>query len=164
MKRLLLMRHAKSAWPDDVTDHERPLNQRGNKAALKMAHLLLKKGLIPEVVIVSSAKRTQQTWMQMNTVFRSNEVTMSMETQPDFYLSGLGIIQQTVSRYENHDTLMLIGHNHGWSEAASRLSGRPILLKTAHIAVLEHVSTSWSEAIQDLSWKLVDYATPKDFL
>ena len=43
MKRLLLMRHAKSAWPDDVTDHERPLNQRGNKAALKMAHLLLKK-------------------------------------------------------------------------------------------------------------------------
>jgi len=164
MKRLLLMRHAKSAYPDGVTDHERPLNQRGTKAALKMAHLLLKKGLIPELVIVSSAKRTQQTWLQMNTVFTSNEVTMLMETQPDFYLSGLGTIQQTVSRYENHETMLLIGHNQGWSDAASRLSGRPLLLKTANIAVLEHASTNWTEAIHDLNWKLVDYATPKDCL
>lgn len=164
MKRLLLMRHAKSAWPDGVTDHERPLNQRGTKAALKMAHLLLKKGLIPEQVIVSSAKRTQQTWLQMNTVFTSNEVTIPMETQPDFYLSGLGTIQQTVSRYDSYETLMLIGHNNGWSDAASRLSGQPILLKTAQIAVLEHASTSWSKAIHDMSWTLVDYATPKDCL
>lgn len=164
MKRLLLMRHAKSAWPDGVTDHERPLNDRGRNASLKMAHLLLTKGLIPEHTIVSSAKRTQETWSQMNTVFTDNEVEITMETEPDFYLSGLGTIQQSVGKYMGCERMMLLGHNHGWSDAASRLSGRPILLKTAHVAVLEHTSTSWSEAIHDMNWTFVTYVTPKDSL
>src|SRR5690242_1439584 len=61
-KTLILFRHAKSAWPDNVEDHERPLAERGRKAAPVMAKWLLAKGLRPSVALVSTAKRTQETW------------------------------------------------------------------------------------------------------
>ena len=106
MKRLLIMRHAKSAWPDGVDDHDRPLNKRGNRAAPKMAHLLLQKGFSPDAAIVSSARRTQETWQQMNAVFLQNNITIAMETEPNFYLAGLGAIQRKLS--ERTDVLLAL--------------------------------------------------------
>ena len=61
-KTLILFRHAKSSWPDNVEDHERSLADRGRKAAPVMAKWLAGKGLKPTVALVSTAKRTQETW------------------------------------------------------------------------------------------------------
>src|SRR5437764_1082292 len=62
MKTLLLLRHAKSSHKDaDVDDHERPLNKRGKKDAPKMGRLLKDEGLMPDLIVASTAKRCRKT-------------------------------------------------------------------------------------------------------
>ncbi|USQ70926.1 histidine phosphatase family protein [Roseomonas mucosa] len=62
MRRLLLLRHAKSSWDDPaLSDHARPLNSRGRKAAAAVAQLFHRLNLAPDLVLVSSARRTLQT-------------------------------------------------------------------------------------------------------
>ncbi len=60
--RLLLMRHAKSAWPKDVGDHDRPLAERGREAAPMIGGHLAVAGLVPSKVMVSTARRTRETY------------------------------------------------------------------------------------------------------
>src|ERR1700729_562078 len=63
-RRLLLLRHAKSAWPD-VPDAERPLNDRGRRDAPAMGRWLQSSGYVPHVVLCSTACRTRETWALM---------------------------------------------------------------------------------------------------
>jgi phosphohistidine phosphatase len=61
-RRLLLLRHAKSAWPDDVVDHERPLARRGCRDAPVAGRWLRAAGWVPDRVVCSTARRARQTW------------------------------------------------------------------------------------------------------
>jgi phosphohistidine phosphatase len=61
-RRLLLLRHAKSAWPEDVADHERPLAGRGRRAAPAVGRWLRKSGNVPDLVLCSTARRARETW------------------------------------------------------------------------------------------------------
>ena len=62
MKTLLLMRHAKSSWSEPgLADHDRPLNKRGKQAAPEMGKLLRKEGLVPDLILCSTARRSRQT-------------------------------------------------------------------------------------------------------
>jgi len=58
---LVLMRHAKSAWPD-VPDHERPLARRGQRDAPVMGRWLRAAGHVPDQVLCSTARRARETW------------------------------------------------------------------------------------------------------
>ena len=60
-RRLILLRHAKSAWPD-VPDHERPLAGRGRRAAPVAGHWLRESGIVPDRVLCSTAQRARETW------------------------------------------------------------------------------------------------------
>jgi phosphohistidine phosphatase len=60
-RRLVLLRHAKSAWPD-MPDHERPLARRGQRDAPVMGHWLRTAGLVPDLVLCSTARRARETW------------------------------------------------------------------------------------------------------
>src|SRR5215469_4295405 len=63
MRRLLLLRHAKSSWSEPgASDHERPLNRRGQEAAPRIGAYLAKHGLIPDRVLCSTARRARETW------------------------------------------------------------------------------------------------------
>ena len=63
MRRLLLLRHAKSSWAEPgASDHERPLNRRGQEAAPRIGAYLGRHKLIPDIVLCSSAQRTRETW------------------------------------------------------------------------------------------------------
>ena len=59
MPRLILLRHAKSAWPDGAPDVDRPLAKRGREAAPRMGGYLAEEGLIPDLVLVSPARRAR---------------------------------------------------------------------------------------------------------
>ena len=62
MKTLLILRHAKSSWKfPDLSDHDRPLNRRGKQDAPRMGRLLKEKGLVPDLVISSTATRAKDT-------------------------------------------------------------------------------------------------------
>jgi phosphohistidine phosphatase len=64
-RELLLLRHAKSAWPDGVADFSRPLKKRGKKAARKMGEWLLAQQLCPDWIITSPAERASQTAVKL---------------------------------------------------------------------------------------------------
>jgi phosphohistidine phosphatase len=61
-RRLILLRHAKSAWPDDVPDHDRPLAPRGRRDAPAAGGWLRKAGYVPDRVLCSTARRARETW------------------------------------------------------------------------------------------------------
>ena len=61
-RRLLLLRHAKSAWPEDVPDFDRPLAPRGRKAAKRIGAYLTDKQLVPDLALISPARRARETW------------------------------------------------------------------------------------------------------
>ena len=61
-RRLVLLRHAKSDWPDDVPDHERPLARRGRRDAPAAGRWLRKSGYVPDLVLCSTARRARETW------------------------------------------------------------------------------------------------------
>src|SRR3984885_4023586 len=62
IRQLILLRHAKSAWPDDVPDHERPLAPRGRRDAPAAGDWLHRSGYVPDRVLCSTARRARETW------------------------------------------------------------------------------------------------------
>ncbi len=123
MRQLLLLRHAKSSWDDPTRpDRERPLNRRGQRAAAAMRQAIRDLGLVPELVLVSPARRTLQTlealepWDQTPLVEPTETLYLATATQ---LLSVLHGVPETVR------SVLLIGHNPGLHELAVMLAGRP---------------------------------------
>lgn len=113
MKRLTLLRHAKSSWTDaDQQDFDRPLNERGAFDAPDMAQRLLDQDCTPDLILSSAAMRTRQTAHFFITTHNLSENAVTFHD--DLYLASAGtlldFIQQT-SNVVNH--LMVIAHNPG---------------------------------------------------
>ena len=65
-KLLLILRHAKSSWEfAELSDHDRPLNNRGKRDALRIGKKLLKEGIVPQLIISSSAIRASSTALKV---------------------------------------------------------------------------------------------------
>ncbi len=157
--RLILMRHAKSAWDTPAaSDHARPLNERGRKDAPRIATALIGRGWVPERVVSSDAQRTIETWERMAGVFTlPPPVTFTRA----LYHAGLGELQRALEALEEEDTVMVIGHNPGFEEAIGWLAGEDVVLKTAHAALLTHAGHDWDGATHDLGgWRLQDVLRP----
>ena len=83
-RRLILTRHAKSAWDDPaLDDHDRPLNGRGRRAARELGDWLASRGYLPEEVLCSSALRTRETWATVAAT--PLEVIPALRILPDLY-------------------------------------------------------------------------------
>ena len=162
MKRLILLRHAKSDWADAATsDHERPLNKRGRRDAPAMGEAIAALGWTPEVVISSDAKRTRETWERMReTLGGSAEPTFSSS----LYLGDLEAIRLALAGVDDEvTTVMVIGHNPGWEDAASTLTGTSISLTTCNAAMLTVQAESWDEAASlDSCWRLEHLLRPRE--
>jgi len=162
MKTLLLMRHAKSSWNSDArNDHDRPLNKRGYRDAPKMALYLQEHQLLPELVISSTAKRTTETWQHMQL---SIPHRIPIQYSEDLYHAGLRQIRQQIcSRASNQNCIMVLGHNPGWEDAATDLSGLFITMTTANIVILKHSAETWQDCFQrSEEWEFIDQVRPKD--
>jgi phosphohistidine phosphatase len=121
LRQLLLLRHAKSAWDDpSLSDHSRPLSARGRAAAGAMRQAMLGLALQPDVVLVSTAKRTQETLAALEPW----EETPLIEPMDALYLATapelLKVLNATA---ETVRSVMVIGHNPGLHELAMRLAG-----------------------------------------
>jgi len=110
MRTLTLMRHAKSSWDDPAqADHDRPLSGRGEKAAKLMAKRLEASGYRPDLVIVSSARRTQQTAEALQAAYNGS---LTLQTEPHLYESGPEAYADVIRGVDDGIAhLMLIGHN-----------------------------------------------------
>ncbi len=120
MRQLLLLRHAKSSWDDPaLSDHSRPLNRRGRLAAQAMRTAMEGLGLSPDVVLVSTSRRTLQTMQELEPWAE----TPLVEPLDSLYLANadamLAVLRQT---RETVRSLLLIGHNPGLHELALLLA------------------------------------------
>lgn len=108
MKRLILMRHAKSDWSAGAgNDHDRPLNARGREAATSLGNWLRQEGMIPDQVLCSSATRTRETLMRLEL-----PVAVAVTYHRNLYLAEPQAILSTLRTAVGQSVLM-IGHNPG---------------------------------------------------
>ncbi|MEE2756632.1 MAG: histidine phosphatase family protein [Myxococcota bacterium] len=156
---LMIMRHAKSSWDNSaLSDHERPLNARGRKAAPHVGLCLKSLGHQAERVFVSDSARTSETWFCLSPYMGSPQVSFHQ----GLYGGELDDICQLVRQVpDSVKSVLVIGHNPGFSIACSVLSGTMVELKTAYVAVLSADLECWSDIGQARVWALEDVITPK---
>lgn len=121
MRQLLLMRHAKSLWDDPkLSDHARPLNARGRSSAVAMGAAMRELGLAPDLILVSSARRTLQTLEALGPFAD----TPLIEPMDALYLAPAGSMLDVLHGVaETVRSILLIGHNPGLHELAMILVG-----------------------------------------
>lgn len=153
VRRLILLRHAESTWENrSLRDHDRPLTTSGQADAVRISQKLQLLGWIPELILSSDARRTRETLKVMQ-----EEVRGFLEAEVHFLSSFYSVaamdgqtaehLQQAIREYSRDEilTVMCMGHNKGWEEAASMLSGVSVELKTCNAALLEAAGKSWEE-------------------
>jgi len=121
MKRLLLLRHAKSSWGEPgVDDHERPLNRRGETSARAMGAWLRKARIAPDLVLCSTSRRTRQT---LDLLMPFHAATPTVELLPSLYLAGaLTILDLIRGASDQVGCPMVVGHNPGFERLAQSLA------------------------------------------
>ena len=124
MHQLLLLRHAKSSWDvPKLADRDRPLNKRGRHAAAAMRTAMHDFGLAPDVVLVSPARRTQETLAALEPW----DETPVVEPLEILYLASVQQLLDVLQGLsETVRSVMLIGHNPGMQELAALLVARPV--------------------------------------
>ncbi|ACA20481.1 putative phosphohistidine phosphatase, SixA [Methylobacterium sp. 4-46] len=166
MRRLILLRHAKSDWPDGVPDSDRPLSRRGREAAPRMAAYLAEEGLRPDHALVSPARRTQETWSLVAPALPG----AAQETVPALYEASAKRLLDVVRGADDAvATLLLLGHNPGLQEFGQLLLAdedrdglRALSRKfpTAAVAVIDLAVGAWAE-VAPHSGTLERFITPK---
>jgi phosphohistidine phosphatase len=108
MKRVILMRHAKSSWANlGQADHDRPLNTRGQKSAIKLGHWLKDNGYIPDQVLCSTAKRCVETWGGLEQVLQSG---LKPVFDRQLYHAHVGVMLERL-KSAKVDTVLILAHN-----------------------------------------------------
>ncbi|MBN7785925.1 histidine phosphatase family protein [Ponticoccus gilvus] len=159
MKRLILMRHAKSDWKTGQEDHDRPLNARGRRAATVLGDWLRQNGQLPDAVLSSSAMRTRETLDRL-------QIKAQATFDPTLYLADSSVLESVLKRATGERVLML-GHNPGIGDFAAELMERPVdhprfqVYPTGATLIADFDIDHW----QDLhlgTGRLVDFIVPRD--
>lgn len=178
VRTLVLLRHAKSAWPD-VPDHDRPLAPRGRRAAPVMGSWLAGVGYIPNRVVCSTALRARQTWQLAQPVLGAvPAIVFDDRVYAASAAQLLDLIRRTPAATR---TLLMVGHDPAVPELARTLAaadteasegtvndaaaavmlGRMrVKFPTAAIAVLECIG-DWAQLAPERA-RLACFVTPRE--
>ena len=150
-KELFLVRHAKSSWDDPtISDHDRPLNERGYRNAPEMGRRLSDRGVSPDVLISSTALRacTTAEIMAGSINFPKDQIVFdrtlyhASATELQEYIGGLD---------DSHFSVMLFGHNPGMTSLVSHLFGLALdNLPTCGVVHLKFSAESWADASRSM--------------
>ena len=161
MGRLILMRHAKSSWQDPAQDdHARPLNKRGRASAKAMGQWLRSKRYIPDEVLSSDAQRTGETFIGLNLPITPSYLHALYHASADEMLMQL--------RAARGATILLLGHNPGAAEMATRLAQTPFDHPRFHdfptcATLVLDFANDWP-SVNWQSGDVVDFAIPRELL
>lgn len=168
MRRLLLFRHAKSErLTFGADDLERRLSERGRQDAPKIGAYLVRHGLIPDLVIVSPAARTRETWQLAAAAFAKKPLEVFDER---IYEAEAQAIMQVIRECgQTVPTLLVVGHNPGLQElanlvvASGDLEARQRLnekFPTAALAVIDFTLDDWTR-LHPHSGRLDHFVSPR---
>jgi phosphohistidine phosphatase len=162
LKRLTLVRHAKSSWKDpELTDFDRPLSKRGKQDAPRMGERLAGRDSRPELILSSPAKRARKTAklmarkLELAAADRLILVMEIYEAEPEALLK---VIRGLDDRWAH---VLLIGHNPGLTELGNLLADCGIEnIPTCGALCLDFAAESW-RSLGPQSGTLVFYDYPK---
>ncbi len=162
-RRLIILRHAKSAWNTDApTDHDRPLNKRGRRDAPRIGERIKEMSWTPEQVYSSDSQRTRETWQRMKDALGAGDLEVSFTR--DLYHADIEEVRQVLADTpDSVSTVMVIGHNPGWENVVSILSGDDERMTTCNAAMMTIDAESWKNAgAMDGCWELQHLLRPKE--
>ena len=111
MRKLTLLRHAKSSWSDQTkADIDRPLTSKGRRSALKIGTYISKNRIFPDLILCSPSRRTRETLSQIDP-FLPDSIEVKIE--PSIYSAGQGdgLVSYLISSAFDEAHVMIIGHN-----------------------------------------------------
>jgi len=159
MKRLMIVRHAKSDWDDaSLSDFDRTLNHRGRKAAPDMAERLLEKKIIPQYILSSPAVRAKTTANIFAKTLGLAEPSYNRSIYEASYPALLNIVNGLPDAY---NFVAVFGHNPGLSDLVINLTGEYYDMPTCSVAIVEFEFEEWGLVSRDTG-KVVFYDYPKN--
>jgi phosphohistidine phosphatase len=145
VKRLLILRHAKSSWSSGATDDwHRPLNHRGERDAPRAGAWLKDRSRVPDLIITSDAVRARTT---AEAAARAAGYTGEIVIEPALYHATPDALIAVLNGIGNDDarTVMIVGHNPGLEALVSQLSGEDHRLVTTGLVELSVPMERWSD-------------------
>lgn len=163
MKKLYLLRHGKSSWNyNELSDFERPLNERGRRDVPFMAKLLLNLGIKPDLIISSPALRA---YFTVRTVAGIIDYPLEkIQTSELVYEAGISELMQLVSEVDDrNESILIAGHNPGFTAFCNTLSDKYLdNIPTSGFVYIELNIDKWSEIKPECgTLKLFEY--PKKY-
>ena len=160
MRTLYLLRHAKSSWKDvTLPDFDRPLKDRGRKAAKRIGKYLTREKLSDPLVVCSPAMRTRET---ADIVLKHANLRVEVRFEERIYEASLRDLVQVVSEIpDDKQVAIMIGHNPGFEELLAYLTGEGRRMPTAALAKIKFDVESWKDIKEDqgaLEW----FITPRE--
>ena len=145
MKKIILIRHAKSAWDNPwLSDHDRPLAERGLRDAPKMAKRLKKRGIYPDLFLSSTAIRAAETARIIAKELEFPEEEIICEKNL-FHASPNAILKYIHQQKDSKNTLFLVGHNPGFNDLIEYLGGEIENLPTSGQFGFKLKSEHWKD-------------------
>ena len=167
MKRLHLLRHAKSGWDGpEQDDFDRPLSRRGRRSAPLMGRYMRNLGYAPSIALCSPARRTQETWDLVRDALESGTTE---EMRPELYHPAPRTLLDTVQAVDDaHESAIVISHNPGILTLALGLIGSGVVsanpfgkYPTAALTVFDFAVDEWKDVYPGQG-RLVGFTRPKE--
>jgi phosphohistidine phosphatase len=169
MKRLAVLRHAKSDWGDaQLDDHNRPLNERGWKAARRMGRELNHRGIKFDLVLASTAARVRETIDGMQDKYDFGSAPIQFESRM-YAANEAELLSLIRDLPESVQAPLLVGHNPGLERLLKDLTrddGRGLRARIAHkyptaaFAIVELTADRWAD-VESGTGELVELILPK---
>ncbi|MFA5455217.1 MAG: histidine phosphatase family protein [Sulfurimonas sp.] len=160
MKKLYIIRHAKSSWKDEtLEDFERPLSKRGKANAPMMGERLKKKGVMPDIIISSPAKRAKSTAEMI-----AKEVGYEKKVLFDenIYESSVATLRKILTSVnDENSTVFLVGHNPELNMLVDYYVKFYENIPTCGVVELEFACERWAQ-IKPKNAKLISFDYPKN--
>ena len=156
MKTLILVRHAKSDWPEETDDFDRPLAEKGRNDAKKMAHFLKQQNIKIDKFLSSPALRAYSTCEIFN-----NDYQIEIEKVQKLYNASENNFESLVVEIPDElNSVSLFSHNNGISNFANSMSEDMFMFPTCGVAGFEIDCDSWSQ-FYGAKKKLIYFYEPK---
>lgn len=160
MKKLILMRHAKSSWNHpNLSDYQRPLNPRGKRDAPRMGALLQAEGVEIDAILCSTAARARETLAYFFEEFTFEGELRFLEK---LYRAELRDFIEVLAELPNEvETAMILGHNPTMAYALDFFCDEPKAFPTAAVARIAFKIEAWDTLIENPEGELLNFWTPK---
>lgn len=152
LRRLVVLRHAKSAWPEGVPDHQRYLAPRGRRDAPAAGIALAESDSLPDLALCSTAVRARQTWELASAEWGTPP---PVRYEPRLYAADVPDLLDAIHQVPPEvETLLVVGHNPGLEELVLELAGDSlddaldevrVKFPTSAIAVLAWHGSTWQD-------------------